>query len=395
MEFFEGFIWFRKLINKTQKENMERNKDFVFSNELNAIRGNEFNAMYPKITEHILTRGVQHESRYGKTRRVKDFKTEILNPMYRVVGGYGRNANIYFLVAEAMWIWLGNNDVQTLALYNNKMRDFSDDGVVFHAAYGHRLRKHFGIDQIELAVEMLSSNPDTRRCVLQIWDSVSDLNAKSKDIPCNDLLMFDIDKGLNITVENRSNDLHWGLTTNVFQFSFILEMLANVLDVNVGKQTHNSKDLHIYMDNNTTEMMARGEEPYNNIYHDFSASAFDIEALDGITNPRMRLKMVDKLVGQALNAPDSNNVLMESSTTLAFFNQLLTIFKNMRSKVADKRENMNVTDGHVWALEQLDNLDETHPDILAMARNFHARRLADKGYPGYGGEFLGGKIGTY
>lgn len=357
---------------------MERTKDYIFSSELGSIRGNEFNSMYPRITEHIITGGDLHQSRYGNTRRVKDFKTEILNPRYRVVGGYGRNANVYFLIAEAMWIWLGRRDVHTLVKYNSRMKDFSDDGNTFHGAYGHRLRRE-AKDQLAEAINILSNDPNTRRCVLQIWDAEKDLGAKSKDIPCNDLLMFDLDKGaLNLTVANRSNDLHWGLTTNVFQFSFMSEWLSKILDVELGRQTHNSKDLHIYMDNVTTEMMAGGQEqsfPYSNIYHQYQPSPFQAEFLEGVENKGMRLKMLDKLMSQALDVPFSHG-LVEHSKTLAFFNQLLSIYATLNH---NKEKGMGVVERHIKALDQLELVDPVHEDMYAMAQNFHARRLLDKG----------------
>ena len=149
------------------------------------------------------------------------------------------------------------------------MSNFSDDKEVFHAPYGFRLR-HYGIsttdklpqnddeaihhlqgdDQIFKAVQMLTDDPDTRRCVLSIWNADFDLATSSKDIPCNDLLMFKIRNGeLYTTISNRSNDLHWGVPTNVFQFSVLTELLSNVLGISLAKQTHNSQSLHFYANN--------------------------------------------------------------------------------------------------------------------------------------------------
>ena len=137
------------------------------------------------------------------------------------------------------------------------MAEFSDDGVVFHAPYGWRLR-HWGVpsegcavnqglDQVTAAVRFLAEDPDTRQVVMSIWNPDLDLGAVTKDKPCNDMVMLKIREGkLITTIQNRSNDLHWGLPTNIFQFSFLTELMSICLGISLGVQTHNSQSLHIY-----------------------------------------------------------------------------------------------------------------------------------------------------
>jgi hypothetical protein len=87
--------------------------------------------------------------------------------------------------------------------------------------------------------------------VLQIWDSIYDLNYDSKDIPCNDLIMLKIRDGrLNMTVCNRSNDIIWGAYgANAVQFSIIQEYIAAKLGVLMGTYTQVSDSYHAYPDN--------------------------------------------------------------------------------------------------------------------------------------------------
>lgn len=243
-----------------------------------------FTSVYPDIISHILNKGDRVQSRVGYTAEILNFKTDIQNPMQRCVGGLGRNINVFFLLAEALWIWAGRNDVEFLKLFNNRMGDYSDNGTTFNAPYGFRLRhyghdsnnsfvvdektdqqvrydhlsdlRRFTKDQVLWALELLNQDPGTRRAVMSIWNAEFD-TVESKDIPCNDLVMLKIRKGkLHMTIANRSNDLHWGLCTNVFQFSFVLEIMSGILGVEVGTQTHNSQSLHIYLDNPITDNMA-------------------------------------------------------------------------------------------------------------------------------------------
>ena len=216
-----------------------------------------FAAVYPVINRYILQYCDLQDSRGGKVRELLDVKTIVTNPYRRCVGGFGRNINIFFLLAEAMWIAAGHKDVEFLTIFNKRMAEFSDDGVVFHAPYGWRLR-HWGVpsegcavnqglDQVTAAVRFLAEDPDTRQVVMSIWNPDLDLGAVTKDKPCNDMVMLKIREGkLITTIQNRSNDLHWGLPTNIFQFSFLTELMSICLGISLGVQTHNSQSLHIY-----------------------------------------------------------------------------------------------------------------------------------------------------
>lgn len=224
-----------------------------------------FAQLYPYINATI-RKLPWRNSRGGNVRELLDVKTVITNPYRRCVGGYGRNINVFFLLAEAMWIAAGRKDVEFLTIFNSRMADFSDNGETFHAPYGWRLR-HWGIasesesadpglDQVAEAIRLLSADPDTRQVVMSIWNPKFDLGVKTKDLPCNDMVMLKIRDGkLVTTIQNRSNDLHWGLPTNIFQFSFLTEIMSLCLGIELGVQTHNSQSLHVYEWNDITEKM--------------------------------------------------------------------------------------------------------------------------------------------
>ena len=187
----------------------------VFVPELGVARANTFSAIYPEMNHYIFSEKDYQPSRDGEVKEIMDVKTHILNPYRRCVGGYERNANIFFLLAEAMWIALGKKDVQFLTFFNKKMAEYSDDGETFHAPYGYRLR-HWGIrtedkfvedglgaskgyDQVIDAIKILAENPNTRQVVMEIWNPNFDLGYKTKDIPCNDIVMLKIRNGKLIT----------------------------------------------------------------------------------------------------------------------------------------------------------------------------------------------------
>lgn len=171
-------------------------------------------------------------------------------PWERVLFEPLRDANPFFHFFEAMWILAGRNDVSFPCIFNRSLAKYSDDGITFHGAYGHRLRS-CGKDQLKEVINKLQKDPDTRQAVAQIWDYKKDLNVKSNDIPCNDMIMFKIRNGkLNMTVCNRSNDIIWGCYgANAVQFSYIQEYVASMVGCRLGQYLQVSDSFHAYLDN--------------------------------------------------------------------------------------------------------------------------------------------------
>lgn len=173
-------------------------------------------------------------------------------PAERVVFAPEREANPFFHLYECLWMMNGQRDVSSVEKFVPGMRNFSDDGRTFNAAYGHRWRKHFGLDQIAWVVEMLKAEggADTRRAHIAMWDPRSDTKP-SLDLPCNLGVTFRVrsDGRLDMTVHNRSNDLVLGMTgANVVHMSFLHELVARASGFPIGRYHQISNDLHLYRD---------------------------------------------------------------------------------------------------------------------------------------------------
>lgn len=212
------------------------------------------------------------------------------HPWERVLFNRARDANPFFHLFEALWMLAGRNDVAPLLRYNSKIADVaSDDGKIFNGAYGYRWR-HQGyvkevetglgmvnewkaVDQLNVIADQLRRKPESRRCVLQMWNVEDDLLKidETKDTCCNTNAYFSIrtiqdvqDSGgvtpwgasidipvnhsvLDMTVCNRSNDLLWGmLGANFVHFSMLQEYMAAKIGVEVGRYTHVTNNLHVY-----------------------------------------------------------------------------------------------------------------------------------------------------
>jgi thymidylate synthase len=205
-------------------------------------------------------------------------------PLERVLFNETRDCNPFFHVFESLWMLAGRNDVEPLDRYNSNIKNYSDDGKTSNGAYGYRWRHALAKpsfyeerDQLKIIVEHLSSKPESRRVVLQMWNVEDDLLKidSSRDVCCNTNVYFSINPGdgnlrwteasghapglvdppkLDMTVCNRSNDLVWGmLGANVVHFSFLQEYLAACLGVEVGVYHQFSNNLHVYLDKWTPE----------------------------------------------------------------------------------------------------------------------------------------------
>lgn len=171
------------------------------------------------------------------------------NPRERVLFSEQRDANPFFHFFESMWMLAGRNDLEYIAAILPRMRDYSDDGETLQGAYGYRWRYQFYVDQLELAIQELEENPDSRRVVIQMW-SADDLGLVSKDLPCNTQLYVNVRQDyVDMTVTCRSNDAIWGCYgANVVHFSFLQEYIACSLRKLVGKLYQFSNNFHVYPD---------------------------------------------------------------------------------------------------------------------------------------------------
>ncbi len=194
------------------------------------------------IGEHVSPRGME------TLEAPMPVATTYTSPRECVLGIPERDANVFFHLFEALWILAGRNDTAFLDIWNKQMKNYSDDGKTFHAAYGYRLRGQFGFDQFKLLHDVFKRDPETRQGVLTIWSPVLDLNQETRDLPCNDFIFVKVRSGeLHMRVFCRSNDIIWGCYgTNMVQFSFIQQYLANRLGMKLGTLTQFSDSFHAY-----------------------------------------------------------------------------------------------------------------------------------------------------
>jgi len=232
---------------------------------------------------YLLREGVKEDSRNGSVIVAPGpVMTEYTHPMERVVFSPTRDANPFFHLMEALWMLAGRNDLDWPLYFNSRFKEFSNDGKYVHGAYGQRWRVWFGMDQLFVIGNELKNNPKSRRAVLAMWSAGGDLaelttsegrkigGLKSKDVPCNTHIYFDLRYGkLNMTVCNRSNDVIWGAYgANAVHLSMLQEYMAAWIGVPVGVYRQFSNNFHVYLDvYNTDKLQQIAQESYQTNYY--------------------------------------------------------------------------------------------------------------------------------
>ena len=196
----------------------------------------------------------EHNGRGGRTSELLHVALSIAQPTERWVVSRSPALNPGFALAEVVWIAAGREDSRFVNAFYPDLTRWQGTGQTYPGAYGHRLRRRFGIDQLERAYLALKENPDSRQVVLQMWDAKTDLpdehgQARSPDIPCNVMSLLKIRDGFLEWMQIiRSNDVWRGLPHNIVQFTSLQEIMAGWLGCKVGTYNQVSDSLHVYLD---------------------------------------------------------------------------------------------------------------------------------------------------
>ena len=191
-------------------------------------------------------------SRGGLTNELLHVALSIEYPRQRWVASRLPAMNFPFALAEVVWIMSGRRDLDFLRYWNRGLSKYVGPGPEIHGAYGHRVRTHFGKDQLQRAYQVLRHNSESRQVVLQYWDSRIDLaredgSPSAPDIPCNVASMLKVRAGkLEWTQIVRSHDLFLGVPYNFVQFTSLQEILAGWLGIGCGPYNQFSDSLHVY-----------------------------------------------------------------------------------------------------------------------------------------------------
>lgn len=373
-------------------------KSKLYKEGVNTLICASFSDFYKDLNDFVLQDGQLLQSRIGETREIFNFKSIINNPLNRCTVGYQRNTNIFFHLAESLWVFAGRNDLEFISLFNSQFKTFSDDGNILYGAYGNRMRNWSidginSIDQLFDLTTMLNESPNSRRSVISLWNPKLDLQSNSNDVPCNTQLVFKVDDDkINLTIFNRSNDLHWGYVANIFQFSIMGELVALLLDKRFSKQTHISHSLHVYTENVLCTSL-KVSTIATDFYTRYPPSVFKFNFINSTSEFKKRFSELDEILNDGIelllefnNCPDLEITKIEEkvdylknvSSSLYEIVYLLAIYIYYRKQlVTDNSDELRKHIVEVLSRKDRDSKFE-HRDFYGLALNYFVRRISEK-----------------
>ena len=208
------------------------------------------NIFYKRLVTEILEDGIE------ETNFRTGMKTKIItgiNATFEPAKDFPlltlRKIPLKLFVAEMIWYLQGVKELDFFQQYSKIWDDFMDQGNVAESGYGYRWRSHFGRDQITSLVNTLVADPSSRQGVVVTWDANNDGldSAPKKNVPCVPMWVANIVGGkLNLHFTFRSNDIMLGMPHDIAGFAILQAILAQKLNVKIGKLHYSGIHCHIY-----------------------------------------------------------------------------------------------------------------------------------------------------
>lgn len=191
------------------------------------------------------------------------------------------------VVGELLWFLKGDSNIKWLQENNVRIwNEWADENGDLGPVYGVQWRSwptpdNRHIDQIQGAVDLLKSDPDSRRNLVSAWN-VSELD-KMALMPCH--LMFQLyvaDGKLSMQVYQRSADMFLGVPFNIASYAALTHMFAQQTDLEVGELIWTGGDCHIYNDHfeQVEQQLSRETRPYPQLKLNKAESIFDYDFSD-------------------------------------------------------------------------------------------------------------------
>lgn len=155
------------------------------------------------------------------------------------------------VVYELLWFLRGDTNVKWLQERGVTIWDeWADKNGNLGPVYGKQWRSWSVpggyVDQIADVIDLLRSNPDSRRMVVSAWN-VADIPRMGLPA-CHVMFQFYVANGrLSCHLFQRSADMFLGVPFNIASYALLTHMLAQQAGLDVGEFVWTGGDCHIYL----------------------------------------------------------------------------------------------------------------------------------------------------
>ncbi len=220
---------------------------------------------YLDLLDHVLTQGTSKSDRTG-TGTVSVFGYQM---RFDLAQGFPclttKKLHLRSIIHELLWFLRGETNIAYLKDNNVSIWDeWADEAGDLGPVYGRQWRHWTGadgsVDQIAEVVNMIKTNPDSRRLLVNAWN-VTDV-PKMALPPCHVLFQFYVANGkLSCQLYQRSADIFLGVPFNIASYALLTLMMAQVCHVQPGEFIHTFGDAHLYSNHLDQARLQLSREP--------------------------------------------------------------------------------------------------------------------------------------
>lgn len=196
------------------------------------------------------------------------FKSFIHELLWFIAG----RTDVKYLQDHGVRIWneWTNSDGELVSCYGKQWRkwngiNFDDENICQDGNKRYGIRE---IDQLNYVINEIKTNPTSRRLIINAW------NPNEIDIAsllwCHAQVQFKVTKQnengrakLNCHLLQRSGDIFLGVPANIFSYSLLTHMIAQICNMDVGSFSHTIVDAHLYINHIEQAKEQLSREPYN------------------------------------------------------------------------------------------------------------------------------------
>jgi thymidylate synthase len=221
---------------------------------------------YLDLMRHVLERGARKTDRTG-TGTLSVFGWQM---RFDLAEGFPlvttKKLHLKSIVHELLWFLRGETNIRYLrengvSIWDEWADENGDLGPVYGAQWRTwRAADGRTVDQIARTVELLRTDPDSRRILVSAWNA-GELERMALT-PCHALFQFHVTDGrLSCQLYQRSADVFLGVPFNIASYSLLTHMLAQQCGFEVGEFIWTGGDCHLYLNHLEQAREQLGREP--------------------------------------------------------------------------------------------------------------------------------------
>ena len=175
-------------------------------------------------------------------------KLHLKSIIHELIWFLAGDTNVEYLKAHGVRIW--DEWAREEAIHPSDQRSQFGHVQGLGPVYGKQWRSWrspdgYDIDQISDAIELIKTEPDSRRIIVSAWNP-ADI-PKMALAPCHCLFQFYVADGkLSCQLYQRSADVFLGVPFNIASYALLTMMMAQVTGLKPGDFVHTFGDAHLY-----------------------------------------------------------------------------------------------------------------------------------------------------